>query len=284
MIPVLKDVLRSRGARAPPSRCARAGRHRLRRCGLGTPRAPSSRGSIRSPGRRSGSRPTPSVVNITPPAPSRTTSSSHPGTSRRFAMPCSWSTSAAASSRRSRTPSRSVAAASLDLRDGDEDPHLWLDPVRFSRAVAEIAEELDAADAAELLAELEELDAEYRRGLADCERDVIVTTHAAFGHLAAPLRADRALARRALAGGRAEPTRARGARRKTSARPARRRCSPSHSSRTRSPRRSPERRISWSQTLDPVEGLSEERLDAGEDYLSVMRANLDALREALGCR
>ena len=37
-------------------------------------------------------------------------------------------------------------------------------------------------------------------------------------------------------------------------------------------------------TLDPIEGLSEERLEAGEDYLSVMRANLATLREALGCR
>ncbi len=37
-------------------------------------------------------------------------------------------------------------------------------------------------------------------------------------------------------------------------------------------------------TLDPVEGLSEERVEAGEDYLSVMRSNLAALREALGCR
>ena len=37
-------------------------------------------------------------------------------------------------------------------------------------------------------------------------------------------------------------------------------------------------------TLDPIEGLSEERIEAGEDYLSVMRANLAALREALGCR
>ena len=36
--------------------------------------------------------------------------------------------------------------------------------------------------------------------------------------------------------------------------------------------------------LDPLEGLSEERLAAGEDYLSVMRDNLAALREALGCR
>ena len=36
--------------------------------------------------------------------------------------------------------------------------------------------------------------------------------------------------------------------------------------------------------LDPVEGLSDERLEAGEDYLSVMRANLAVLRDALGCR
>ena len=37
-------------------------------------------------------------------------------------------------------------------------------------------------------------------------------------------------------------------------------------------------------TLDPIEGLSEERLAAGEDYISVMQANLETLREALGCR
>ena len=36
--------------------------------------------------------------------------------------------------------------------------------------------------------------------------------------------------------------------------------------------------------LDPIEGLSQERLEAGEDYLSAMRSNLTVLREALGCR
>ena len=36
-------------------------------------------------------------------------------------------------------------------------------------------------------------------------------------------------------------------------------------------------------TLDPIEGLSNERLDAGEDYLSVMRSNLATLRKGLGC-
>ena len=36
--------------------------------------------------------------------------------------------------------------------------------------------------------------------------------------------------------------------------------------------------------LDPIEGLAADRLEAGEDYPSVMRANLAVLRKALGCR
>jgi zinc transport system substrate-binding protein len=35
--------------------------------------------------------------------------------------------------------------------------------------------------------------------------------------------------------------------------------------------------------LNPLEGLTPEQLDAGEDYGSVMRENLDALRSGLGC-
>jgi zinc transport system substrate-binding protein len=35
--------------------------------------------------------------------------------------------------------------------------------------------------------------------------------------------------------------------------------------------------------LNPIEGLSEEQLAAGEDYVSVMRSNLAVIREALGC-
>ena len=36
--------------------------------------------------------------------------------------------------------------------------------------------------------------------------------------------------------------------------------------------------------LNPLEGLTEEELARGENYLSVMRANLEALRAGLGCR
>ncbi len=35
--------------------------------------------------------------------------------------------------------------------------------------------------------------------------------------------------------------------------------------------------------LNPLEGLTEQQVADGEDYFSVMRANLVALREALDC-
>jgi zinc transport system substrate-binding protein len=37
-------------------------------------------------------------------------------------------------------------------------------------------------------------------------------------------------------------------------------------------------------TLNPLEGLTEEEVDRGENYFTVMEANLEALREGLGCR
>ncbi|OYP01292.1 hypothetical protein CG709_11240 [Lachnotalea glycerini] len=33
--------------------------------------------------------------------------------------------------------------------------------------------------------------------------------------------------------------------------------------------------------LNPVEGLTEDQMDAGEDYFSIMRSNMDALEKAL---
>ena len=36
--------------------------------------------------------------------------------------------------------------------------------------------------------------------------------------------------------------------------------------------------------LDPLEGLTKKEASAGENYFSVMRENLAALRKALGCR
>jgi zinc transport system substrate-binding protein len=173
---------------------------------------------------------------------------------------------------------------SLDLLHEAEDPHIWLDPIRFADAVARMAQELgDASSARRTLRALSRLDAEYRRGLADCERRVLVTAHASFGSLAARY----GLIQVPLAGRspEAEPgprglerivekVRASGATTVFA--------EPLVSSRlVETVAREAGVEVA---TLDPVEGLSEERLAAGEDYLSVMRQNLEALREALGCR
>ena len=134
-----------------------------------------------------------------------------------------------------------------------------------------------------MVREVKGLDTEYRRGLANCQRRVLVTTHAAFGRLAARY----GLIQLALAGRtpEAEPTprdleqliaevRASGATTVFT--------EPLVSSRVaETVAREAGARVA---TLDPIEGLSQERLDAGEDYLSVMRSNLDALQQALGCR
>jgi zinc transport system substrate-binding protein len=172
---------------------------------------------------------------------------------------------------------------SLELLAGEPDPHIWLDPVRLARSVEGIARAVDESAVSDVLADLEQLDAEYRSGLADCTRHVIVTTHAAFGQLARRY----GLTELSLAGRspEAEPSpreleeliekvRASGATTVFT--------EPLVSSEV-AETVAREAEVSVA-SLDPIEGLSQERLDAGEDYLSVMRSNLAALREALGCR
>lgn len=174
----------------------------------------------------------------------------------------------------------------LDLReeDGKADPHVWLDPVRFAQVVERIGAELgDEAPARQLASQLRALDGEYREGLADCNRHELVTAHDAFGYLA-----DRyGLEVIPIAGlaPEVEPTprdleeivnlvEDRGV-----------------TTVFVEPLLSPEigetvAREAGAATavLNPLEGLTEEELARGENYLSVMRANLETLRTGLGCR
>ena len=82
--------------------------------------------------------------------------------------------------------------AGFDLRQGvgDEagktDPHVWLDPLRFAQIVRRIGAALGRPARADALARrVLALDSEYRAGLAHCARNDFVTSHAAFGYLAA---------------------------------------------------------------------------------------------------
>jgi zinc transport system substrate-binding protein len=78
---------------------------------------------------------------------------------------------------------------------GATDPHFWLDPVRFEKVVTALGERFAATDpehaadyranAAALVDDLRTLDAELRAGLQQCRSRELVTSHAAFGYLAA---------------------------------------------------------------------------------------------------
>ena len=165
----------------------------------------------------------------------------------------------------------------------DDDPHVWLDPVRFSRVVERIGALLHRpARARRLVERLQRLDGEYRRGLARCRRREIVTSHEAFGYLA-----DRYGLRQVAITGlspEAEPTPGKLARvldavRETGA-------TTVFFETLVSPRLAETvARETGARTavLDPVEGLTGAESDAGADYFSLMRRNLAALRAALGC-
>ncbi|MEO8323515.1 MAG: metal ABC transporter substrate-binding protein [Actinomycetota bacterium] len=82
-----------------------------------------------------------------------------------------------------------------EQEDGARDPHVWLDPIRLSEIVERTALAMSEAfpdESAELLERaatlgdrLLELDRDFQDGLASCERHEIVTSHGAFGYLAA---------------------------------------------------------------------------------------------------
>jgi zinc transport system substrate-binding protein len=170
---------------------------------------------------------------------------------------------------------------SVDVREGD--PHVWLDPMRYAAIVERLGEELGAGPAArELVTDLQALEREYESGLADCERRELVTAHDAFGYLAE--RYDLEVISIAGVSPESEPSpqdleRVADAVRASGA-----------TTVFVEPLLSPEigeavAREAGARTavLNPLEGLTEEELERGEDYLSVMRSNLAALRAGLGC-
>lgn len=171
------------------------------------------------------------------------------------------------------------------------DPHVWLDPKNMITAVDRVRDALVAAspehaeevtaNAADLRSELEDLDRRYSEGLATCDQRVIVTTHAAFGHLAKA----HDLEQIAISGidPHAEPSTASLARVTDLVRE--KEISTIFTERLAAPALSEvvtRETGATTAVLDPVEGLTDETAD--ETYLTLMDANLTALRKALECR
>jgi zinc transport system substrate-binding protein len=164
------------------------------------------------------------------------------------------------------------------------DPHVWLDPLRYARLAKRIGGALGRRGAAEQFErELRELHDDYEGGLADCERREIVTSHAAFGYLAERYRLEQI----AITGvsPEAEPTADELER--VVAQVREREATTVFFETLVSPRLAEtvarEAGVVTA-SLNPLEGLTDEELDRGSDYFSVMRDNLATLRKALGCR
>lgn len=184
------------------------------------------------------------------------------------------------------TPVDLLGGLKLRAGSGDErgkpDPHVWLDPALFARAVRPVGRALGGSSSA-LAARLLRLDAEYRRGLARCKRKTFVTSHAAFGYLAARY----GLRQLSITGmdPAAEPSPKKLA--EIVALVERRRITTVFFERLVSPKLAQAvARETGARTalLDPVEGLTAAQAKRGADYVTVMRQNLRALRQALGCR
>ena len=175
--------------------------------------------------------------------------------------------------------------------DGPEiDPHVWLDPMSVSmvaRTVQERLTTLDPDHAAEysrntdaLHKQLVSLDRSFRAGLRHCIRTEFMTTHAAFGYLAARYH----LTQIAISGlsPDSEPSPARIAEVQREAR--------DHQLSTIFYETLVSPAVAQAiaddlglatDVLDPVEGITSH--SRGQDYLSVMYANLSALRKAGSC-
>jgi zinc transport system substrate-binding protein len=176
-----------------------------------------------------------------------------------------------------------LASAPKGEEDLAIDPHVWLDPSRFAEMITAIGKELHREEAAARLTDrLHALDDDFRTGLGSCKRQEIVTSHAAFGYLATRY----GLEQIALTGlsPEAEPS------------PRDLEALVDEVDKSRATTVFFETLVSpkLAQTvareagaktavLDPLEGLTGDERSAGEDYLSIMRANLATLREALEC-
>jgi zinc transport system substrate-binding protein len=173
------------------------------------------------------------------------------------------------------------------------DPHVWLDPGRFAviaTATADVIERTGAAascdvagSAASLRAELERLDDDFRTGLGTCERDLIVTNHAAFGYLASAY----GLTQEAIAG--LEPETEPSAKRMAELKDLVEREGVTTILTEELVAPDVAETLAAEAGVDTavlytIEGLTDEEAAAGENYVSLMGRNLETLRAALACR
>lgn len=180
----------------------------------------------------------------------------------------------------------------LDALPGALDPHVWLDPVLMGDIATQVQRALVRADpsgratyvrnADKFRAELHSLDTRYENGLANCERKLIVTSHEAFGYLARRYGLKQEGATGLSPDAEPDPKRLA----ELTDLVKREHVTVVFTEKLVS------RRVAQTlaretgvktDTLDPLEGLTDSEQKKGATYFSVMDANLKKLRAALAC-
>ena len=172
------------------------------------------------------------------------------------------------------------------------DPHVWLDPILYAEIVDQVADVFadvspqrkDAVreNAEGFAAELRSLDEDYRAGLENCDGSPLVVNHEAFGYLAAAY----GLEQHPISGispeAEVDPARLAELRELVQREDVTTIFTEELASPEVAETLAAEAGVRTA-VLNPLEGLTEEQVDAGEDYLSVMGQNLAALEGGLGC-
>ena len=177
--------------------------------------------------------------------------------------------------------------------ESGKDPHVWLDPANMiimANHVHDVLQDIQGIDKKSIdsslityVADLTKLGSEFDDGLKQCESNVIVTSHRAFEYLAARTN----LQQVAIAGVNPDSE-------------------PSTKSMQEIAKFAQANRVSTiffetllpedlartianeigakTDLLDPIEGFSQDDLDAGMNYIVAQRANLERLRAGLNCK
>ncbi|MBM7711956.1 metal ABC transporter substrate-binding protein [Enterococcus xiangfangensis] len=200
------------------------------------------------------------------------------------------------------------AAKEIELMDGAEhdheddhdhddhdhehelDPHVWLDPALAIKEVETIRDQLskkypdDQAtfekNAASYIDELKALDAEYQTAFKDAKNKTFVTQHAAFGYLAKQY----GLTQEAISGVSPDqepsPSRLSELKHYVDDHQVEVIYFEENASSKVAETLSKETGVKLA-VLNPLESLTEKQIKAGENYLSIMRENLTALKQAI---
>ncbi|GGR75381.1 zinc ABC transporter substrate-binding protein [Streptomyces aureoverticillatus] len=173
--------------------------------------------------------------------------------------------------------------------EGGQDPHIWLDPVKYAEVAEGVGKAFAKADpdhkatyeknTAAVVKKLTGLDTDFKNGLKNTESKVFITTHAAFGYLAERY----GLTEEAISGldpeGEPSANRVKDLQEMAKADGVTTVFYETLVSDKTAKTLAKDAKLK-TDVLDPIEGITKK--SKGDDYIEVMRSNLAALQKALG--